>query len=63
MSFLLIVTLCNAISGECDKYVMDGGLTKAECAAIISTETMPMWLVETHKLNSFDSVNCEMEGK
>lgn len=60
MSFFLIVTLCNAISGECDRYRMDSNLTKPECVAIIRPETMPMWLVETYKLDSFDEVSCEV---
>lgn len=60
MSFLLVITLCNALTNECDDYVMDSNLTKAECVAIIRTETMPMWLEETYKLDSFDSANCEV---
>lgn len=60
MTFLLIVTLCNAISGECDRYRMESNLTRSECVAIIKTESMPMWLVETYKLDSFDEVSCEV---
>lgn len=60
MSFLIIVTLCNAISGECDRYRMESNLTIAECVAIIRPETMPVWIVETYKLDSFDEVSCEV---
>lgn len=58
MSFLLIVTLCNALTNECDNYKLDSGLNKVECTSQLKTETMPFYMQQIWMLDSFSEASC-----